>query len=199
LTDELVQGIACYHEPGRREIALITHFEHAYEITPEAQTAVQKFRKAGMAVYNQAVFTVENSRRFELAALRRYLRLIGVDSYYTFNTKGKQETKEYRVPMARLQQEVKEEARLLPGLWRTDEPVYNVPGLGKNYIRAAQHHTLLTVQPNGSRVYEFHPWEKNLSLAQTYIDVDVPILNYLRTMEKRGEDIDTYKSIWYYY
>jgi lysine 2,3-aminomutase len=135
LTDELVQGIACYHEPGRREIALITHFEHAYEVTPEAQAAVQKFRKAGMAVYNQAVFTVENSRRFELAALRRWLRLIGVDSYYTFNTKGKQETKEYRVPMARLQQEVKEEARLLPGLWRTDEPVYNVPGLGKNYIR----------------------------------------------------------------
>jgi lysine 2,3-aminomutase len=57
----------------------------------------------------------------------------------------------------------------------------------------------LTVQPNGSRVYEFHPWEKNLSLVQTYIEVDVPILDYLRIMEKRGEDIDTYKSIWYYY
>lgn len=199
LTDDLVQGIASFHEPGRREIALITHFEHAYEITPEAQAAVQKFRKAGMAVYNQAVFTVENSRRFELAALRRGLRLIGVDSYYTFNTKGKEETKDYRVPMARLQQEIKEEARLLPGLWRTDEPVYNVPGLGKNYVRAAQHHTLLTVLPNGSRVYEFHPWEKNLSLVQTYIDIDVPILDYLRTMEKRGEDVDHYKSIWYYY
>ena len=199
LTDDLVQSIAAFQEPGRREIALITHFEHPYEVTPEAQAAVQKFRQAGMAVYNQAVFTIENSRRFELAALRRLLRLIGVDSYYTFNTKGKQETRDYRVPMARLQQETKEEARMLPGLMRTDEPVYNVPGLGKNYVRAAQHHTLLTVLPNGSRVYEFHPWEKNLSLVQTYIDVDVPILNYLKEMEKRGEKIEEYQTIWYYY
>ncbi len=199
LTDALVQGIAGYHEPGRREIALVTHFEHPYEITPEAQAAVQKFRRAGMAVYNQAVFTVENSRRFELASLRRLLRLIGIDSYYTFNTKGKQETRDYRVPMARLQQEIKEEARLLPGLVRTDEPVYNVPGLGKNYIRAAQHHTLLTIMPNGSRVYEFHPWEKNLSLVQTYIDMDVPIHDYLKTMEQRGERMNDYRTIWYYF
>ncbi|HPN35559.1 MAG TPA: KamA family radical SAM protein [bacterium] len=199
ITDELVKGIAAFYEPGRREIAVITHFEHSYEITPESQEAVQKFRRAGLSVYNQAVFTIENSRRFELAALRRLLRLIGVDSYYTFNTKGKQETRDYRVPMARLQQEVKEEARMLPGLVRTDEPVYNVPGLGKNYVRASQHHTLLTVLPNGSRVYEFHPWEKNLSLVQTYIDVDVPILNYLQELEKRGEKRADYQSIWYYY
>jgi lysine 2,3-aminomutase len=199
ITDDLIKLIGEFHLPGKREICLVTHFEHPYEITPESMTAVQKFRKLGISVYNQAVFTVENSRRFELVALRRFLRLIGVDPYYSFNTKGKEETKNYRVPMARLQQEVKEEARLMPGMIRTDEPVYNVPRLGKNYVRAEQHHTLLTILADGSRVYEYHPWEKYLSLTKTYIDRDVPILDYLRELEKRGEDIKQYKTIWYYF
>ncbi|HPG40931.1 MAG TPA: KamA family radical SAM protein [bacterium] len=199
ITNELINTIAHYHQPGKREIILITHFEHSYEITPQAMQAVQKFKTRGMSVYNQAVFTVENSRRFELVALRNKLRLIGVDPYYTFNTKGKEETKKYRVPLARLQQETKEEARLMPGTVRTDEPVYNVPGLGKNYIKAQQHHSLLTILPNGKRVYEFHPWEKYLSLSNTFIDIDVSIYDYLQEMKKRGENIKDYQSIWYYY
>lgn len=199
ITSALADSIARYHRPGRREVAIVTHFEHPYEITDEAMGAVQRFKRRGMSVYNQTVFTVENSRRFEIVALRRLLRLIGVDPYYTFNTKGKEETRKYRVPMARLQQEVKEEARLAPGLARTDEPVYNVPRLGKNYIRAEQNHTLLTILPNGSRVYEFHPWEKKLALVDTYIDVDVPIYDYLKELERRGEDIEEYRSIYYYF
>ncbi|MCP4133791.1 MAG: KamA family radical SAM protein [bacterium] len=199
ITTELADTIAEFHIPGKREIAIVTHFEHVYEITPDSMEAVQLFKKRGISVYNQAVFTVENSRRFELVALRRQLRSIGVDSYYTFNTKGKEETNNYRVPIARLQQEVKEEARLAPGLVRTDEPVYNVPRLGKNYIRAGQHHTLLTILPDGRRVYEFLPWEKHLALVDVYIDTDVSIYDYLQELEKRGEKIDDYKSIWYYY
>jgi len=199
ITDSLMDIISEYRIPGRRTIDVVTHFEHPYEITPEAMEAVQKIRMRGISVYNQAVFTIENSRRFELAALRKTLRMIGVESYYTFNTKGKRETKSYRVPLARLQQEIKEEARLLPGLTRTDEPVYNVPGLGKNYLRALQHHSLLSILPDGRRVYEFHPWEKHLSLADTYIDTDVSISDYLETLKKRGEDPEEYKSIWYYF
>ncbi len=199
ITDDLIGVLQKYHEPGRREVAVVTHFEHPYEVTPESMEAVQKFRRAGLSVYNQAVYTIENSRRFELVALRRILRLIGVDSYYTFSTKGKEETRKYRVPIARLQQEIKEEARLAPGLVRTDEPVYNVPRLGKNYLRAQQHHSLLTILPDGRAVYEFHPWEKNLSLVDTYIDIDVPIYDYLEELKRRGEDLNDYKTIWYYF
>ena len=199
ITDSLIDIIAKFHEPGRREVVLVTHFEHPYEVTPEAMEAVQKFKRRGISVYNQAVFTLENSRRFELVALRKVLRLIGVDSYYTFNTKGKEETKSYRVPIARLQQEVKEEARVVPGLVRTDEPVYNVPRLGKNYVRAEQHHSLLTILPDGRPVYEFHPWEKNLSLIDTYVDTDVSIYEYLQELKNRGEDLEEYKTIWYYF
>lgn len=199
ITDNLIDIIAKYHQPGKREVAIVTHFEHSYEITEDSLKAVQKFKQKGMSVYNQAVFTVENSRRFELVALRRALRLIGVDPYYTFNTKGKEETRNYRVPLARLQQEVKEEARLFPGLVRTDEPVYNVPRLGKNYVRAEQHHTLLTIMPDGSRIYEFHPWEKKLALVDTYIDSDVPIYDYLQELKRRGENIEDYRTIYYYF
>ena len=198
ITDSLIEVILKYHEPGRREVALVTHFEHPYEVSPDSMLAVQKFKKHGISVYNQVVYTTENSRRFELAALRRALRLIGVDSYYTFNTKGKEETKNYRVPIARLQQEAKEEARLVPGLVRTDEPVYNVPRLGKNYIRAQQHHSLLTILPDGRPVYEFHPWEKNLAMVDTYVDTDVSIYEYLQELKRRGENLDEYKTIWYY-
>jgi len=188
-----------YHNPPTLEIAIVTHFEHSYEITPEALNAVQKIRKAGISVYNQQVYTIENSRRFETVKLRRDLKAIGVDPYYTFNMKGKEETKRYMVPIARILQERKEEARLLPGLDRTDEAVFNVPKLGKNHLRAWQDHRLVMILPDGSRVYEFHPWEKNITAIPPYNYVDVPIFDYLEELAARGENIQDYRTIWYYY
>ena len=198
-TDKFSDLLAKYHKPGRREIAVVTHFIHSYEITPEACEAVQKLKRRGMSVYNQQVYTVENSRRFESAKLRRDLRTIGVDPYYVFNMKGKRETMRYMVPIARILQERKEEARLLPGLDRTDEPVFNVPKLGKNHLRAMQDHRLVMIMPDGSRVYEFHPWEKNLTPMPPYNYVDVPIYSYLEEMAARGENIQDYRTIWFYY
>ena len=199
VTDALVDVINRFHNPGKREIAVVTHFEHPYEITPQAMEAVQKFRRSGMDVYNQLVYTTYNSRKFEAAALRLKLRLIGVTPYYTFNTKGKEETDDYRVPIPRLLQEQQEEARLLPGTARTDEIVFNVPKLGKNYLRAMQHRDFISVLPDGRRVYEFHPWEKKLHLADTYIYTDVSIYNYLKRLKALGEDTSQYRTIWYYY
>ncbi|UCG53839.1 MAG: KamA family radical SAM protein [Candidatus Latescibacterota bacterium] len=198
-TDDFCKLLARYHEPGRREVAVVTHFEHSYEITPEARDAIQRIRRQCIGVYNQCVFTVENSRRFETAKLRRDLRLIGVDPYYTFNMKGKKETGDYMVPIARILQERKEEARLLPGLDRTDEPVFNVPRMGKNHLRAMQDRRLVMILADGSRVYEFHPWEKNILPMPPYDYVDVPIYEYLEELAVRGEKVRDYRTIWYYY
>ena len=198
-TDNLVKLLSRFHVPGKREVAIITHFEHSYEITPESKDAVQKIKRTGINVYNQEVFTIENSRRFESAKLRKDLRLIGVDPYYTFNMKGKEETRRYMVPIARILQERKEEARLLPGLDRTDEPVFNVPKLGKNHLRAWQDHRMVMVLPDGSRVYEFHPWEKNIRPIPPYNYIDVPIYDYLEELAARGEKIRDYRTIWFYY
>ncbi len=199
ITESLVRTINRFHVPAKREIVLVTHFEHPYEITPQSMAAVQKFKRYGMAVYNQLVYTFYNSRKFEASALRLKLRLIGVTPYYTFNTKGKEETDDFRVPIARLLQEQKEEVRLLPGTVRTDEIVFNVPGLGKNYLRSLQQHDLISILPDGRRVYEFHPWEEKLALADTYVYTDVSIHDYLKRLKAAGEETSHYRTIWYYY
>jgi lysine 2,3-aminomutase len=199
ITDQFVERLASLRIPMRREISVVTHVEHPYEITPEMFCAVEKLRAAKINVYNQNVFTFYVSRRFEAALLRGLLKRIGIEPYYTFNTKGKEETTNYRVPIARLMQEQKEEARMLPGLSRTDEPVYNVPGLGKNYLRALQHREVISLLPDGSRVYEFHPWEKNIREQKSYVGVDVPILDYLERLAEIGEDVSKYETIWYYF
>ncbi len=199
ITEALIKDVSHFHIPGKREILIVTHFEHPYEITQQSMEAVQKFRRHGIEVYNQLVYTFYNSRKFEAAMLRHKLRLIGVTPYYTFSAKGKEETEDFRVPIARLLQEQKEEARLMPGTVRTDEVVFNVPRLGKNYLRAVQHHDVISILPSGRRVYEFHPWEKKLALADTFVYTDVSIYNYLQKLQSYGENISDYNSIWYYY
>jgi lysine 2,3-aminomutase len=200
ITEHLAGLLARYRIPGRRQVAIVTHAQHPYELTPDTAQAVERLRTRGIPVYNQLVYTFYASRRFEAVQLRRTLALLGIEPYYSFNTKGKDETLEYRVPLARLLQEQKEEARLLPGLTRTDEAVYNVPGLGKNYLRARQHRDLISILPNGARLYEFHPWEKNITKSiSTYIGEDIPILDYLERLDRIGEDVADYQTIWYYY
>ncbi len=196
---ELIDIMSDFNDPSKRELCVVTHFEHPYEVTPEAMWCINKIRRAGLSVYNQQVFTMENSRRFETVALRLLLKQIGVDPYYTFNTKGKEETDWYRVPIARILQERKEEARMTPGLARTDVAVFNIPALGKNNIDSWQNHDLIMISPAGERIYEFHPWEKNIVAAPTYVYRDVPILGYLRRLQERGEDPMEYNSIWYYF
>ncbi|MDD1770694.1 MAG: KamA family radical SAM protein [Methanomassiliicoccales archaeon] len=197
-TERLISLLEDVNRPPAVDVCVVTHFEHPYEVTPESLRAVQSLRRSGIMVYNQQVFTFENCRRFESVALRLALKQIGVDPYYTFNTKGKEETGHFRVPIARILQERKEEARLIPGLSRTDEPVFNIPGLGKNPLRAWQHHDLIMLSPGGERIYEFHPWEKNIALAPTYLYRDVPIGRFLERLAARGENVEEYESIWYY-
>jgi lysine 2,3-aminomutase len=200
MTDKLANIIGSFRAPGQRMVAVVTHVQHPYEITPQVVEAVDKLRMRGIPVYNQLVYTFFASRRFEASALRRRLRLAGIDPYYTFNTKGKDETRVYRVPIARLLQEQQEEARLLPGMERTDEAVFNVPRLGKNYLKSGAHRDLLSILPDGSRVYEFFSWEKNISSAiKTYCTPDVPILDYLERLDQIGENVTDYDTIWYYF
>ncbi len=199
ITEELIDILNKYHRPGICDLSIVTHVEHPYEVTPEVAEAVRRIKSVGIPIYNQQVYTFFTSRRFESALLRRVLRKIGIEPYYIFNTKGKSETKDYIVPIARLLQEINEEARLLPGLTRTDEAVYNVPGLGKNYLRARHHRDLVSILPDGSRVYEFHPWDQTLTGSKNFVAVDVPILDYLNRLKSIGENISDYETIWYYF
>ncbi|HON35186.1 MAG TPA: KamA family radical SAM protein [Methanothrix sp.] len=199
ITEELCEILGYYQELGRRNLCLVTHFMHPYEVTPETLATTRMVKRTGVEIYNQQVFTFANSRKFETASLRIILKQIGVDPYYTFNMKGKTEIEDYAVPIARILQERKEEARLLPGIFRTDEPVFNVPGLGKDHLRAWQNHELIAITSEGRRVYSFLPWEKNIAQVLPFVYTDVSIHRYLQRLIKRGEDPEDYRSIWYYY
>ncbi|OQA74273.1 MAG: Glutamate 2,3-aminomutase [bacterium ADurb.Bin243] len=199
IDEGLIEILKKYHKWGRREICIMTHFQHFSEITPEACAACEKIKSAGMNIYNQQVFTFFNSKKFETCLLRKTLKIIGVDPYYTFNTKGKQETADFRVPIARLEQERKEEARLLPGIVRTDEPVFNVPKIGKSHLRAWQDHEPIMITADGKRIYRFFPWESRFAVSDAYVYADVSIYDYLKRLESEGENVDDYKTIWYYF
>lgn len=199
ITNELASLLGRHIVPGRRNVAIVTHVESAAEVTPDMAAAIHRLRMQGLSVYNQQVFTLHTSRRFQTVANRIALKKIGVDPYYTFYPKGKEETSGYATPLARILQERKEEARLLPGSFRTDEPVFNVPRLGKNHVRAFQDRELIAIRPSGRRVYLWHPWEKGIAPAKPWLHVDHSIQRYLQDLEKLGEDPQEYSSIWYYY
>ena len=199
INDEFLEILGKYHEWGRREIAIVTHFEHASEMTPEALETIKKIKKMGINIYNQQVFTYYNSRRFETALLRRVLKVCGVDPYYSFSTKGKEETIDFRVPIARIEQERREEARLQPGLVRTDEPVFNVPRLGKSHLRAWQDHEVIMILPDGRRIYRFYSWEVRVVTSLDYLYTDTSIYDYLKRLSEDGENVNEYRSIWYYF
>ncbi len=41
--------------PTQAGFALVTHFEHPYEVTPEAATAVRSLRSLGISIYNHSL------------------------------------------------------------------------------------------------------------------------------------------------
>ncbi|KCZ72597.1 KamA family protein [Candidatus Methanoperedens nitroreducens] len=199
ITEDLVEVLRRYNEFGVRELCIVTHFEHPTEITPDSLEAIKRIKKTGINIYNQQVFTYYNSKKYESSLLRKLLKKSGIDPYYIFNTKGKDETIDYRVPIARIEQERKEEARFLPGLVRTDEPVFNVPRLGKSHIRSWQEHEVIMILQDGRRVYRFYPWESKYAVVEPYNYIDVSIYDYLKRLNDDNENIDDYSSIWYYF
>ena len=87
---------------------------------------------------------------------------------------------------------------MLPGIFRTDEPVFNVPGLGKSHLRARQDRELIGIREDGRRVYLFHPWEKGIAPVSPWPYVDVSIADYLARLAALGDAPSDYESIWYY-
>lgn len=199
VTENLLTIFKKYHDPPHRTISVMTHVQNAYEISTELAEVVGNIKKLGIDVYNQQVYTLQNARKFETCYLRENLKMIGISPYYLFNLKGKSETRYFRVPLARLLQENKEEARLLPGILRTDRAVFNLPKLGKNNLVSWQDHDYIMILDNGSRIYEFYPWEKYMAPVDTYIFEDEPIYDFLNRIVESGEDLDDYKTIWYYF
>nr|WP_321296020.1 KamA family protein [uncultured Sphaerochaeta sp.] len=116
VTKELVEVLADFRikaaEVGIDQCVVQTHISSAMEVTPETKKAVSRLLKAGWAVTNQQVFTVEASRRGHSAKLRKVLNDIGVLPYYTFSVKGFKENRELFATNARSTQEQVEESSI---------------------------------------------------------------------------------------
>ncbi len=196
---DLLRILQKYHRPPYQILSIVTHVQHAYEISREMAEMAGKIKLLGIDIYNQQVFTMQNCRKFETCFLRENLKAIGIIPYYLFNLKDKDETMDFKVPLARLLQEQKEEARLLPGMVRTDKPVFNLPTLGKNNLNSWQDHDLIMIHDDGSRVYEFYPWEKYMAPVNTFLFRDEPIYDFLKKIEDLGENLEDYRTIWYYF
>lgn len=82
---------------------------------------------------------------------------------------------------------------------RTDEPVFNVPRLGKSYLRSWQDHEVIMILEDGRRVYRFYPWESKYAFVEPYNYTDVSIFEYLKRLKDDNENVDDYSSIWYYF
>ena len=93
----------------------------------------------------------------------------------------------------------REEALLLNGLVRTDEPVFNVPRLGTSHLRAWQDHEVVMILPDGRRVYRFYSWETKLTTARDYLYTDVSIYDYFKRLREDGENVSDYLSMLYYF
>lgn len=181
------------------KITIVTHLQSANEISPELQEVCRKIGRNGIRILNQQVYTIQNCRRFETVFLREQMFLLGIQPYYSFDLKGKKETYTFRVPIARILQERKEEARLFPGIIRTDHAVFNLPGIGKNDLTDGEDHEIIMILADGSRVYEFYSWDRYERGFDTYLYEDEPIYNFLEKMRERGEEPEDYGTIWNYY
>jgi lysine 2,3-aminomutase len=196
--DELLKVLEKYHK--RKPITLVTHFEHPREVTPYTREAVQKVKKLGIEILNQQVFTRYVSSRHIASALNMSLVDIGIRPYYIFFPKPKKEQRAYFVPIARILQMWREEMRLLPGIGRTGQIVFNVPGKGKMQLIDGTGYRLIGILPDGQRAYLFSSWYYGLLKDPApYVHFDIPILEYLTTMRSEmGESPEDYASIWDY-
>ena len=77
--------------------------------------------------------------------------------------------------------------------------VFNVPKLGKSHLRSWQDYGLIMILQDDKCVYRFYPWESRLEFVEPYNYVDVSEYRYLSRLYYDGEDVDEYKSIWYYF
>jgi len=73
--------------------------------------------------------------------------------------------------------------------------VFNVPGLGKNHLRARQDREWVGIRAHGRRAYLFHPQEKRVAQASPWPYTDVSIAEDLERLAELGEGPNDGESI----
>jgi lysine 2,3-aminomutase len=181
----LTKIISRYVKPTQLEVGLVTRFCHAYEVTPEAVTVVTRLRKAGVSVYNEALYTADNMRRFEFAALRWALQGARIETSYSRLRTGALRS---GVPLARVLQELREEASLFPAQENAQVPV--VETASGETVPLWGERELVSIRPeDGCRVYLYR------TAGGSVLDTDTALAEFLDRMHARGEDPGDYAGL----
>lgn len=101
----------------RKQIYIITHFDHPREISPEALEAVEKLKKVGVAFKNQTVLLRGvNDNPTVMAELMNRLTTCGISSYYIFQCRPVLGVKkQFQVPFIEGNRIINETRKLLSG------------------------------------------------------------------------------------
>ncbi|MCX7021001.1 MAG: hypothetical protein NTW26_01770 [bacterium] len=184
-TSLLTKIISRYIKPTQLEVGLVTRFCHAFEVTPEAVTVITRLRKSGVSVYNEALYTADNTRRFEFAALRWALLGARIETSYSRLRTGALWS---GVPLARVLQELREEASLFPALENAQVPV--VETSSGETVPLWGDRELVSIRPDdGRRVYLYR------TAGGTVLDTDTALAEFLDGMRERGEDPADYAGL----
>jgi lysine 2,3-aminomutase len=181
----LTKIISRYIKPTQLEVGLMSRFCHAYEVTPEAVTVITRLRKSGVTVYNEALYTADNMRRFELAALRWALQGARIEASYSRLRTGALRS---GVPLARVLQELREEAPLFPDQENAQVPV--VETASGDIVPLWADRELVSIRPeDGRRVYLYR------TAGGSVLDTDTALAEFLDGMRERGEDPADYAGL----
>src|SRR5262249_36389613 len=99
---------------------IVAHFDHAGEVSPEAQASIRRLQAAGVQFLNQTVLLGQvNDDSNTLAATIEKLHAIGVRPYYVFQGRPVKGASHFQVPLRRGVEIVQETHRCLSGIQKT--------------------------------------------------------------------------------
>ncbi|MCD4740448.1 KamA family radical SAM protein [archaeon] len=119
-TDPKLVSILAEHSKSRKRIYLVSHFDHAREISDEAVKAINTLTESGVKIYNQAVLLDRvNDSAEALKELFEKLIDSGVTPYYFFQCRPVRGAMHHRVPFLRGSQAFEDARRDMNGLPKT--------------------------------------------------------------------------------
>lgn len=157
--NELLEMLAKYN--AKKQLNLVTQFNHPAELTPAARQAVQKILHLGIPVKNQVVLLRGvNDDPEVLGALLSGLTAMGVAPYYMFQCRPVSGVKnQFQVPL-------EDGIRIVAGAKALQS------GLGKNFKYCMSHVTgkveILGTLDNGEMVFKYHEAHDTENLGKIF-------------------------------
>lgn len=133
----------------RKQIFIVTQFNHPKELTPEALQAVEALRKVGCIVRNQTVLLKGvNDNPDVLAELMNRLTKVGVIPYYIFQCRPARGVKnQFQVPLLQGSEIVEAAKRLMSG---------QAKGVRHVMAHVSGKIEIIGKTPDGSLLFKYH-------------------------------------------